>query len=478
MITRKSCVYFCSFLEKIGKNWNQKEDFRRREISDVFASLFFVFRIFIIFAPLKKIMKKVINIIFLLWACLGAWAQPNMENIQLDNMIYADGIKSVTLTAGYNLGKPVITLGSGELTLTFDDLAEESRYVKYTLIHCTHDWKPSDMNQIEYLDGFMEDEVSTYNYSFNTVTHYMQYSLTIPNDNMRPTKSGNYILFVYDDTPDHPLLTRRLMIREDSQAGITGDVHSASDVADRFTRQEVDFTVNSGPYVVRNPIMTLHATIQQNDRWDNAITGLTYRSGFPGEYSFDYDDGRNTFDGSAEFRTFDIRTLRTNGDRIVGITFAHHENQAYVLQDDARPFGAYESRNTLNGACIYQNTDMSNPFSEDYVNTHFTLKSPFPFTDGDVYVFGQLTDWRILPEAKLHFNEEYKFWETAFPVKQGAYNYQYVYVPHGSSKIDATYIEGNHYETHNDYTVYVYFREEGSSYDRLIGVAFLNAGNR
>lgn len=420
-------------------------------------------------------MKKCIMsiIVWMLGMSWIAYAQPNMDFIQLDNRIYEKGIGSVTLSSGYLLDKPIITLGSGELTLTFDDLEEESRYLKYTLIHCTHDWKPSDMNQIEYLDGYMEDEINTYDYSFNTTVHYMQYSLTFPNENIRPTKSGNYILFVYDDTPDHPILTRRFMVKEDVQAGVSGSVHTASDVSKRFTHQEVDFSVATGAYIVRNPALNLHATIQQNDRWDNAITGLTYRSGFPGEYSFDYDDGRNLFDGSAEFRTFDIRSLRTNGDRIVGINFDHRQNQAYVLQDDARPFGAYESRNTMHGACIYRNIDMSNPFSEDYVNTHFTLKSPFPFTDGDVYVFGQLTDWRILPEAKLQYNEQYRFWEAVLFIKQGVYNYQYVYVPHGGDKIDATYIEGNHFETLNDYTVYVYLREEGSSYDRLIGVGFL-----
>lgn len=421
-------------------------------------------------------MKRSFALLCLLALAVVLRAQPDISHIQLDNRIYANGIRSVTLSAGYLQDKPIISLGGGEITLNFDDLEETSRYVKYTILHCTHDWQLSDMNPIDYIEGFMEDEISSYDYSFNTIEHYMQYHLTIPNDQMRPTKSGNYILYVYDDTPDQPILTRRFMVTEDVQAGVTGSVHASSVVADRFTHQEVDFVVNSGPYAVRNPIMTLHATIQQNGRWDNAIVGLTYRSGFPGEYSFDYDDGRNTFPGGAEFRTFDTRTLRTNGDRIVGINFNHRQNHAYVVQDDARPFGAYESRNTLNGGCYYHNIDMENKFSEDYVHTHFTLKSPFPFTEGDVYVFGQLTDWNILPEAKLHYNEQYQFWETDLFLKQGLFNYQYVLVPQKGGPIDPSYIEGNHYETHNDYAVYIYFREEGSRYDKLIGVEFFTAG--
>ena len=410
----------------------------------------------------------------LLWLSVTN-AQNILEYISLEDKVYVDGIASVSLLPnGYLLSDPIIPLGSGELILKFDDLESESRYLKYTLIHCTHDWQLSDMYPMEYIAGFMEDNLDQYDYSFNTIVHYLQYSLVFPNDNLRLTKSGNYVLFVYDDTPEHPVLTRRFMVVENEQVGITGEVHGASEVADRFTRQEVDFTVTTGNYSVRNPAMTLHATIRQNGRWDNAIYGLTYRSGIVNELSFDYDDGRNTFAGGSEFHAFSISTLRSNADRIVGINFDHRQNQAYVEQDYARPYSAYVSHKTMNGACIYRNIDLDNAISEDYVNTHFTLKSEFPFTDGEVYVFGQLTDWQIKPEARLKYNEQYKFWETDFFIKQGDYNYQYVYVPNGTRTIDATYIEGSHFETHNDYTVLIYFKEEGSSYDRLVGVQHFN----
>lgn len=424
-------------------------------------------------------MKKTLLISILALCLLPLAAQPETSGITMKDNVYVKGIRSVTvLPAGQIHGEPVAQLGNGDeqLTLTFDDLEQVDRYYKYTFIHCTHDWKPSEMNPIEYLDGFMEDELETYNYSFNTVTHYVQHRLDFPTPNMRFTRSGNYILFVYDDTPDKPVLTRRFMVLETDPAGIDGEVHAASDVNDRFTKQEIDFSVATGNYLIRNPILTVHATIKQNGRWDNAIYGLTYRAGYPGVLSFDFDDGRNVMPGGAEFRTFDISTLHSNADRIVGITYANHENQAYVLQDEARPFGAYESRSTMKGDCFFRNRDMQNAYSEDYVNTHFTLKCPFPIEGGNVYVFGKLTDWRILPEAKLKYNSNYQYWEADFLIKQGMYNYQYVFVPDGTETIDATYIEGSHFETLNNYTVLVYFREEGSSYDRLIGMRVLTPG--
>lgn len=416
-------------------------------------------------------MRK-ISLLLLLFVLTKSFCfSQEFADIQLDNWIYQEGIASVQLYVSEDpMSEPISSLGGAPFHLAFDDLSLEVRHLKFMLIHCTHDWKSSELNPIEYIEGFMEDEINTYDHSFNTIEPYLHYYAEFPNENISFTKSGNYVLYVYDDTPDNPILTRRFMVMEPMSAKIVPDVHSAVDVNTRFTHQEVSFTLITGSYMIRNPQQSVHATIRQNDRWDNAIFGLTYHSGVSSELRFDYTDGRNSFPGGAEFRTFDLSTLRSNSDHIVGISFVNHHNHAYVLQDEARPYAAYESRGTMNGRCYYKNRDLRNENSEDYVFTHFTLKSDFPFKDGDVYVFGELTGWQLLEDAKLHYNKEFDFWETELLLKQGAYNYQYVYVPHGSNQIDATYIEGTHYETSNIYYIFVYYQEEGTSYDKLIGV--------
>jgi hypothetical protein len=415
-------------------------------------------------------MKK--NFVFaalFLFAVVGL-INAQQYDIQLDNKIYTEGIASVKLTAGDDqLADPVGVLGETLFQISFDDLNVEVRHLKYTFIHCTHDWQLSQLNPIEYIEGFMEEDITKYEHSFNTIEPYMHYEAVFPSENISFTKSGNYILYVYDDTPDNPILTRRFMVVEPVPAKIVCDVHPAFDVNNKFTHQDIDFTVFTGAYRIRNPQMSVRATTQQNGRWDNAKMGLIYHSGVGSELNFNYMDGSNSFPGSSEFRTFDITTLRSNADRIVGISFVNRHNHAYVLQDDARPFSAYESRGNMNGHCYYRNRDLVNEYSEDYVFTHFTLKSNTPYNEGNVYVFGELTDWQLQEDAKLHYNKEFDFWETELLLKQGAYNYQYVYLPYGSSTIDATYVEGSHYETSNIYNIYVYYQEEGSSYDQLIG---------
>lgn len=422
------------------------------------------------------VMKNLFAVLLCLALCMSVFAQ-NYDNIAFDNRSYVDGVTSIKLTpATAPLGYPIITLGSSEqLRLVFDDIeGNDTRYLKYTLIHCTYDWKPSDLNQFDYLDGFFEDEISTHSYSFNTLQNYVNFELLFPNNMLNVTKSGNYLLFVYDETPDKPILTRRFMVKESASAPISGVVHSASDVRFRNTAQEVDFVVHTGDYIIHNPARSLTATIMQNGRWDNAITGLRYRYGKLGEYNFDYDENENSFYGSSEFRPFSLKSTRYNGDRVASLALRNGRYQALVLEDIARPYGAYQGTSTLKGKCYWETSDYSDKNREEYINTRFSLKCDFPVTGGNIYVFGELTDWQIKEEAKLEYNEYTHYWETELYLKQGYYNYQYVFVHDGSTEIDATYIEGSHWETNNDYAVFVYLNDETSLYDRLIGAEFFN----
>ena len=162
-------------------------------------------------------MRKLVSFAAFLLLSFALKAQ-NVDNIVFDNRVYVNDLATVQCyLEDYPYSLPVISLNSGEqLVLSFDDFNNDSRYLKYTFIHCTHDWKQDGLSQLEYLDGFMEDEISDYSYSFNTIEHYTHYSLSFPNDIMRIIKSGNYILYVYDDTQDNPVLTRRFMVMEPS----------------------------------------------------------------------------------------------------------------------------------------------------------------------------------------------------------------------------------------------------------------------
>ena len=95
--------------------------------------------------------------------------------------------------------------------------------------------------------------------------------------------------------------------------------------------------------------------------------------------------------------------------------------------------------------------------------------------DADMYIMGELTDWNYSEDSKMTYNYKAKSYEKTLLLKQGYYNYQYILKYQSESTGDVSFIEGNHWETENDYTIYVYNREPGDMYDKLIGVQHVNS---
>ena len=116
------------------------------------------------------------------------------------NKIFKKSIHSVTIIDEESQTTfPLINLNEGkQLTLRFDEIANEVKDYSYTLIHCNDKWERSDILPNEYLEGFEEEQITTYDYSVNTAVNYIHYSISFPNNNIIPTKSGNFILLVFD----------------------------------------------------------------------------------------------------------------------------------------------------------------------------------------------------------------------------------------------------------------------------------------
>ena len=117
----------------------------------------------------------------------------NPKTLRYDNFVYEENIKTVLLhEASHPLNEPFIQLNSNEfLILSFDELGEEANNYSYKIVHCTADWQESDIDAFDYIDGFTQNDIAEYEYSFNTLQDYVQYRLAIPNEDIRLTKSGN-----------------------------------------------------------------------------------------------------------------------------------------------------------------------------------------------------------------------------------------------------------------------------------------------
>jgi hypothetical protein len=63
-------------------------------------------------------------------------------------------------------------------------------------------------------------------------------------------------------------------------------------------------------------------------------------------------------------------------------------------------------------------------------------------------------------------------------LKQGVYDYEYIWVPRATGIPDDTTFEGSYFETENDYQVLVYYRRTGARWDELVGYRLVNTVKR
>ncbi|MEI6122933.1 MAG: DUF5103 domain-containing protein [Bacteroidota bacterium] len=397
--------------------------------------------------------------------------------LRAEDWVYKPNIKTVLFYRdGFVLTSPIINRNEDiKLILKFDDLDGDFKRMRYTFIHCDANWKPSDLQPNEYLTGFYEDDITDYKFSNNTLQHYTHYTLTLPTDRMIPTLSGNYLLKVYmEDEPDNLILTRRFMIVE-QKVGITATVKQASMVEYRNYKQEVDFSIDKTGYTINNPYQDLKVVVQQNGRWDNAILNLKplFINGDKLDYNYQEE---NVFSGGNIFRWFDIKALTFYSEFIKKIARDSAGYEVYLKDEDRKTFKVFISQKDIKGRMFIKSEDhvTDSDIESEYVHVHFFLKYPAPLTGGGIYVVGALTDWNYPAEAKMVYNYDKRGYEANLYLKQGYYNYQYIYLENLGKPGDETLVEGMHYETDNEYTIYVYNREQGKMYDVLVGVKQFN----
>jgi len=397
------------------------------------------------------------------------------ENLVYEDEIYLDYIKSVKFHH-QNLftSMPIIDLGSsGKLVLSFDDLDGEDKEYIYEIIHCDKDWNPSDIEEIEFLDGFNGEELQNIDFSEGTFHHYTHYELTLPNDMVKWNLSGNYLLKVYENEYDKTLaLTRRFMVIE-SRVAVLADMVRPSVVSKIKTHQEVAFEINYENFNIRNPIDELEVAIMQNGRWDNMMKGIKPKFVTGETIRFNYMD-RFNFPALKEFRIFECRSKRYTGERVHSIDISDVGMDVLLELDESRANKFYHTYPDLNGNYVIENRDYRNvQVSSDYFNAHFALDLRRELYEGDIYVVGKFTDWKLKEEFKLNFDRQNRIYLGQGQLKQGFYDYMYVLKDSNGVSYEA--LEGSWEETENEYTILVYYSEFGSRYDRLIGLANLNS---
>lgn len=369
---------------------------------------------------------------------------------------------------------PIIKLGE-RFQLTFDDLVGDERDYFYKIDHFNFDWTPSDLAKSEYLDGFDNVRIESYENSFNTLVMYSHYRLTIPNRDLRGiTKSGNYLLGIYDDR-NNLIFSQKFIVYEET-ANVGVEIKRARNHNYINTKQVVQFNINSQGFNFINPDQNVKTLVLQNSNLKTAINNLKPQYTLGNELIYRYDE-EASFWGGNEYLNFDNSDVRgaTSSIRRVELedTFVN-----YLYTNITRKDRPYTYNPDINGNFVIRNQRAQNSSIEsEYAWVHFSLQFFDNLNEGDeIHIYGNFNNYTLDDSTRLTYDQNNDVYRLRYLFKQGFYNYKYV-IKRNDGSIDEGTISGNFDETENEYTVLVYYRELGGRFDRVVGKGSNNSIN-
>ena len=359
---------------------------------------------------------------------------------------------------------PVADMTASEtIEFSFDEMSHEYHRFTYYLQHCDAQWQPSsDIIESDYLDGFNDETIDDWENSLNTTFEYTHYHLTIPNNKVKLKLSGNYRLSIREDGREVAYF--RFCLSENGNL-LSAKVSGNTDIDTHDSHQQLDLTVNFGSLTVRDPAKELYTVVMQNRRTDNLVLNPTptYDAG----NRLTYEHCRQLiFPAGNEFRRFEVVNLYDYFMNVDKIAFHDPFYHATLMQDTRRH--AYKFDYDHNGRYLIRYNQANDSDTEaDYLFVHFNLASD-RLTGGRLYVYGHFSGGNLTSKYEMEYNEREKAYQSTILLKQGAYDYQYLWVPDGETSGQTKPVEGDWYETRNEYQILLYYRERGSRYDRLI----------
>lgn len=435
------------------------------------------------------------NLPFLLTALLTIAALFPMNAAENTSTgIFDPKFRTITTdVSGNRLAPPVITLGSADqLHIGFDCMSEDREFLRYSIYHCNSRWEPSNLVDAEVFDGFNYADITDYAFSRATSTHYVHYSITLPNADFQFRISGNYLLKVYpENDPEKTLLQVRFMVSEGAVA-IRGNATSRTDIDYNGSNQQLEFRVDLNRYPVRDAFNDLAICITQNGRTDNPAV-VSHPSRMEGNTLVFEHQPQLIFPAGNEYRRMETVQMQYPGMRIDHIDYFAPYYHHFVELDKPRHSSLYTYDSTQHGRFFVREYNADDSDTEaDYSVVHFVLDM-LPVPGADVYIEGDFTNRRFDESSKMAYDSEAGVYHKEMLLKQGAYNYQYLTLPsgvqHGTKRRDATPLnnginakassavtEGNFYQTVNEYLVTVYYRAPGERYDRLLGCTLIYSG--
>lgn len=381
---------------------------------------------------------------------------------------FSDKIKTLLVhPANQWNGSPIAALNSADgIIISFDAMEAAPGAYTYTVTHCNADWTPSQLIESEFMTGFQNRYVNVYNSSFNTTMNYVNYRIAFPNDDIRLKVSGNYAVQIFPEYDDMPVLCACFSLVE-QKSNIFMQVTSQTDRGMNNFYQQVNFTLTYGNEV-KTPMQDLKVFVRQNNRTDNEAV-LVKPLRIQGNQLVYEHIPALIFEAGNEYRNFEMTTRQHNGLNIEAIRYYSPYYHALLYPDPVRAGRSYSYYEDINGKVFIRTLSGTNADTEaDYYFVHFFLPCKNPCSE-TVYILSEAFNNLLDERSKMDYNPQEGGYEKTVLLKEGYYNYLYVTRKNDRQSGSTAFLEGNYYQTENEYRVLVYFRRFGDKYDQLTG---------
>ncbi len=398
---------------------------------------------------------------------------------QVDTILDPNIQTVLVFPKGKPLALPVIGLNTQEeLLIQFDDLAAQYQQYYFTIELMDIHWQPVALNPFDYIRGLTQNNIRDYTISSIAQQSYYHYSFSFPTAACRPTKSGNYLMKVYQQGRGNELVfTKRFFVIE-QDVPIAASIQEPFDGTISKSHQKIQVALDVKKINFLQP-ERLQVAVLQNTRFNDLLisNAPSFIRGNQIEYNADRDF---VFPAGKEARWLDLQNLRFKTDRIAQIQSLGNGTNILLKPDQSRTTIPYYTFKDLNGQFIISNSEsIRNEDQNDYAHVLFTYlpKNGIPYQDKSLYLAGALTGNQLDSNARMQWNYTKGQYEKWLQLKQGYYSYNYILRADQSPNPmhDFMWTEGDHWETENSYTIFVYYRVAGSRYDQIIGFSSLNS---
>ncbi len=391
-----------------------------------------------------------------------------LATAQVENEIVPPyNIKTVSFVQNKQNVVPIFQLGDA-FELQFDDLYGTDASYFYEIVHCDYDWKPSEIQKQDYLQGFDNQRVQESSSSFNCLQIYTHYRLSFPNSTTQLKISGNYMLKILNE--DKEVVFSRKFIVYENLVTVPIQIKRARTVTNLDTKHNLEFTIKSNVINFQNPLKNIKTVLLQNGKFNNAISNIKPQFTIGNDLVYKYDTPTQFWAGN-EFLYFDNKEIRVASNTISRVDSQKDIYSSYLFTNEARANSNYYNNQDVNGNFVIRRLFAENNDVEaDYAWVYFSLSAPlFRSSDGAIYVTGMFNNYALTAENKMEYNPEKAIYEKAILIKQGFTNFEYLAVKPNGSIDSENAIDGNFFQTENEYTVLVYYKEDTDRYTRIIG---------